>query len=270
MDFTKEEVLQYVKEEDVKFIRLVFYTKEGIQKNISIMPSKLQEAFTAGIPIDPRAVLDDPDPKMGSIFLHPDQRTLALYPWRPEHGRVVRMFCTFSDNVGRSIPEDLRNQFFFLPTGADKIEFKIEMDFYLFLRDENQNPTKTPYDKAGYLDIAPADKCENIRREIMLAMEVMGLSPESSCHSFGPGQNRISFISKGALKAADDLATAATVIRILASVNGLYADLSNKQKSGEKSVLNITKIHKDEHITAKFSPDTNPYVAILKLLKRKK
>lgn len=270
MDFTKDEVLQYVEEEDVKFIRLVFFTKEGVQKNISIMPGKLPEAFKVGIPIDPRAVLSDPDPKMGSVFLHPDQRTLALYPWRPEHGRVVRMFCTLTDNVGRPLPEDLRSQFNELPSGADKVDFKIEMDFYLFLRDENQNPTKVPYDKAGYLDIAPGDKCENVRREIMLAMEVMGVCPESSCHSFGPGQNRISFVSTGALKAADDLATAATVIRTLAAVSGLYADLSNKQKGSEKSILSITKIHKDEHITGKFSPDINPYMAILRILKRKK
>lgn len=270
MDFTKDEVLQYLAEEDVKFIRLVFFTKDGMQKNISIMPGKLPEAFRVGIPIDPRAVLADPDPKMGSVFLHPDQKTLALYPWRPEHGRVVRMFCTLTDNVGLPLSEDLRSQFIDLPAVANKVDFKIETDFYLYFRDENQNPTKTPYDKAGYLDIAPLDKCENVRREIMLAMEIMGLSPESSCHSFGPGQNRISFRSKGALKAADDLATATTVIRTFAALNGLYADLSNKQKGQEKSVLNITKIHKDEHVTGKYSPDINPYMAILKLLKRKK
>lgn len=270
MDFKPEEVIQYVKEEDVKFIRLAFFTKEGVQKNISIMPEKLEEAFKVGIPVDPRVIIPDCDEKFGSIFLHPDAGTLALFPWRPDHGRVVRMFTTITDNVGRHIPEDIRATFMDLPAGTGKMTFQMEMDFYLYLLDENGAPSKTPYDKAGYLDMAPLDKGENIRREIMLAMEIMGLHPESSAHSFGPGQNRISFSSTGALKAADDLATASMVIRALASVSGLYADLKATGRGPARSRISISAKFKDETVSMSFAPDINPYTAILKLLKKKK
>ena len=45
MKYSKEEVLQYVAEEDVKFIRLAFCDVYGVQKNISVMPHELKRAF---------------------------------------------------------------------------------------------------------------------------------------------------------------------------------------------------------------------------------
>ena len=52
MVYTRKEVIQYVNEEDVKFIRLAFCDAFGNQKNISVMPSELERAFESGIGID--------------------------------------------------------------------------------------------------------------------------------------------------------------------------------------------------------------------------
>ena len=38
MKFTQDEVMQYVEETDVKFIRLAFCDVYGRQKNVAIMP----------------------------------------------------------------------------------------------------------------------------------------------------------------------------------------------------------------------------------------
>ena len=56
MKYSKEEVIQYVYEEDVKFIRLAFCDVFGKQKNISIMPQELSRAFEYGIAIDASAI----------------------------------------------------------------------------------------------------------------------------------------------------------------------------------------------------------------------
>ena len=56
MKYSKEEVLQYMQEEDVKFIRLAFCDVFGKQKNISIMPQELSRAFEHGIAIDASAI----------------------------------------------------------------------------------------------------------------------------------------------------------------------------------------------------------------------
>ena len=94
--------------------------------------------------------------------------------------------------------------------------------------DEKNNPTKIPYDNAGYMDIAPEDKGENVRREICLTLEQMGIMPESSHHEEGPGQNEIDFRFSDALTAADNVMTFQTVVRTVASRNGLFADFSPK------------------------------------------
>ena len=111
--------------------------------------------------------------------------------------------------------------------------FGAEQEFYLFELDENNEKTDKPYDQAGYMDIAPADRGENIRREICLTLEQMGIRPESSHHEEGPGQNEIDFRYSDALSAADNALTFQTVVRTVARRNGLYADFSPKPIEGK-------------------------------------
>ena len=232
MKYSKAEVLQYMQEENIKFIRLEFCDVFGKQKNISIVPQELPRAFEQGIAIDASAISGFGDESHSDLFLHPDTDTLMLLPWRPEHGRVVRMFCSISYPDGTPFECDTRSllkkavqtakqngyQFFF---GA-------EQEFYLFHLDENGNPTKTPCDNASYMDISPEDKGENIRREVCLTLEQMGILPESSHHEEGPGQNEIDFRYSDPLTAADNSMTFQTVVKTIAGLNGVFADFSPK------------------------------------------
>ena len=84
---------------------------------------------------------------------------------------------------------------------------------YLFRSDDFGEPTMIPYDHAGYMDIAPEDKGENIRREICLTLEQMGIHPESSHHEQGPGQNEIDFRYSDPMTAADNALTFQTVVK---------------------------------------------------------
>ena len=76
------------------------------------------------------------------------------------------------------------------------------------------------------MDIAPSDRGENVRREICLTLERMGIRPESSHHEMGPGQNEINFRFSDALSAADNAMTFRMVVKTIAQRNGLYADFS--------------------------------------------
>ena len=232
MNYSKEEVLQYVAEEDVKFIRLAFCDVFGKQKNISIMPQELPRAFEYGIAFDASAIAGFGDEAHSDLFLHPDPETLTWLPWRPEHGKVVRMFCTITYPDGSPFECDTRT---LLKQAVDDAKaasytffFGAEQEFYLFELDEKNEPTKIPYDKAGYMDIAPEDRGENVRREICLTLEQMGIRPESSHHEEGPGQNEIDFRYAEALAAADNVMTFQTVVKTVARRNGLYADFSAK------------------------------------------
>ena len=247
MKYSKEEVMQYVQEEDVKFIRLAFCDVFGKQKNISIMPQELPRAFEYGIAIDASAIAGFGDENHSDLFLHPDADTLMPLPWRPEHGRVVRMFCNITYSDGRTFECDTRSILKKAIQDAEQAGYQFffgaEQEFYLFNLDENGKPTKIPYDNASYMDIAPEDKGENIRREVCLTLEQMGIQLESSHHEEGPGQNEIDFRYSDPLTAADNAMTFQTVVKTVAKRNGLYADFSPKpleDKPGNGFHINIS------------------------------
>lgn len=232
MKYTPEEVMQYIQEEDVKFIRLAFCDVRGCQKNISIMPHELERAFKYGIAIDGAAIAGFGDEVHSDLFLHPDPATITVLPWRPEHGRVVRMFCSVTHLDGTPFVHDTRRILKQAIADAARAGYTFffgsELEFYLFRLDEQGEPTNLPYDRAGYMDVAPEDKCENVRREICLTLEQMGILPESSHHEEGPGQNEVDFRYSDALNAADNAVTFRTVVKTIAARNGLYADFSPK------------------------------------------
>lgn len=281
MKYSKEEVLQYIEEEDVKFIRLAFCDVFGRQKNISIMPQELPRAFGYGIAIDASAITGFGDETHSDLLLHPDPETLMLLPWRPEHGKVIRMYTSITHPDGRPFECDTRSLLKNAVKSAEmqgyKFYFGSELEFYLFKLDENGNPTKEPYDEAGYMDIAPDDKGENIRREVCLTLEQMGIRPESSHHEEGPGQNEIDFRYSDAIKAADNTMTFQTVVKTVARRNGLFADFSAKpleNKPGNGFHINMSVksddkndicymiagvLDKADQITAFLNPSENSY-----------
>lgn len=236
--YTESEVLEFVKEEDVKFVRLAFFDLKGKQKNISIMADQLHRAFELGISFDASAIDGFESPDKSDLFLHPDPTTLSVLPWRPNTGKVCRMFCNIKYPDGTPYEKDCRT----LLKNAIKyakekynlsLSFGPEVEFYLFKLNEAGESTKIPFDNAGYMDIAPEDKGENIRRDICFTLESMGIIPEASHHEEGPGQNEIDFKYSDALTAADNTATFKWIVRTRAASNGLYADFSPKPLEGQ-------------------------------------
>lgn len=252
MDYSAQEVLQYVAEDDVKFIRLAFCDVFGRQKNVAVMPSELERAFDCGIAFDASAIAGFGGEVRSDLFLRPDPSTLSGLPWRPENGKVVRFFCDIYRPDGSVFDADTRGILKrAVKEASDKglcFNFGPEMEFYLFKSDESGLPSYIPYDNAGYMDIAPGDKGENIRREICLTLEKMGIYPESSHHEEGPGQNEIDFRHSDALSAADNAVTFRSIVETIAGRNGLRADFTPKplsDKPGSGMHINISVKHSD-------------------------
>ncbi|MBR5967669.1 MAG: glutamine synthetase [Lachnospiraceae bacterium] len=235
MKYTKDEVLQYVKQENVWFIRLAFCDVFGKLKNIAILPSELERAFEYGIAIDASAIAGFGGDVRSDLFLYPDPATLTSLPWRSEDGGVVRMFCTVKYPDGRVLESDSRYLLEKAVADAKKagVEFNFgsELEFYMFKTDADGRPTFDPYDNAGYMDVAPEDKGENVRRMICRTLMQMGMKPQTSHHEEGPGQNEIDFHYSDPLTAADNAITFKSVVRSIASMNGLHADFSPRPLS---------------------------------------
>lgn len=232
MDYSENEVLEFIEENDVKFIRLAFCDIFGTQRNISIMPNELKKALKEGVCFNASSVKGFMNAEDSDLYLHPDVKTLSILPWRPQHGRVLRFFCDIKYPDGRHFEGDGRHIIKkVIKKGKDMgYSFKVgsECEFYLFQQDENGNPTNIPQDYAGYCDIAPIDKGENIRREICLILDEMGIELENSHHEQGPGQNEISFYYVGPLSAADNIINFKSVVKTSASTSGLFASFMPK------------------------------------------
>lgn len=237
MKYTVNDVMEYVREEDVKFIRLAFCDLGGNLKNLSVMPEELKRAFERGVAFDGSAIKGFELVEKSDLFLFPDPDTLTLLPWRPSHGKVIRLFCDIKYPDGRPYELDSRR---ILKEAVLKskeynldVEVGAEFEFYVFKTDENGEKTDIPCDNAGYMDVAPADRGENLRREICLTIEEMGLSPECSHHEEGPGQNEIDFKYSDALSSADHAVIFKNATESIAYKNGFYATFDPKPIDGE-------------------------------------
>lgn len=245
MRYTEKEVLQFVEENDVKFVRLMFFDIFGTTKNISIMADELPNAFKKGVVFNASAI-GGFEGFEAELVLMPDPTTLAVLPWRPQHGRVVRLFCDITYPDGKLFEGDVRSVLKKAVKRAMSVgltcNIGLECEFYLFKTDDDGNPTKIPYDNAGYLDIAPLDKGENVRRQICFTLEQMEMVPISSHHERGPGQNEIDFIYSTPLAAADNFSTFKAMVKTIANSNGLFASFMPKpldDESGNSMHINV-------------------------------
>ena len=237
MKYTENEVLQFCEENNVKFVKLMFCDIFGNLKTISILSGILPEVFREGMSFHTYDETGFLGTEYCDLRIYPDPDTLALLPWRPQHGRVVRFFCNVRYEDKTAFEGDGR---FFLKNAVDYAagkgyNFRIgtSCEFYCFQKDENDRVTSEPLDMAGYCDAAPADKGENLRRDICLTLEKMDIMPESSRHEHGPGQNEVDFRYSAPLKAADNLITFKNVVKTMADRNGLYASFMPKPIAGQ-------------------------------------
>ena len=268
MSHTLSQLLSFIEENDIKFIRLAFCDIFGVQKNIAIMASQLPHAVEAGVSFDASAIAGFGNVAESDLFLVPDLDTFCLMPWRPSEGCVARVLCNIRYPDGRPFEGDGRHLLQRVEKQADHAGYRLllgpECEFYLFETDEKGRPTDRPFDRAGYFDIAPLDKGENVRREICLTLEAMGIQPERSHHEQGPGQNEIDFRCASPLHAADDLMTMRTAVKAIAAQNGLFASFLPKPlpgASGSGRHLNFSLFREGENLFQNFAQAPDPDAA---------
>lgn len=237
MVYSENEVLQYIEENDVKFVKLTFSDVNGKLKNISVLSSEMALVFDRGVRIAAKKLAGFSIAEGRDLFLFPDAQTMRVLPWRPQHGRVIRMFCYIRYEDGSPFEGDGR---YFLKQAMKKaiskgycFRFGTSSEFTLFKMDADGTPTKNPHDYAGYCDVAPDDKGENFRRDVCLTLEQMGIQPVSSRHESGHGQHEIDFSPSSALKAADTFLSFKSAVKSVAEHHGVHASFMPKPLRNE-------------------------------------
>ena len=107
-----------------------------------------------------------------------------------------------------------------------------ELEFFLFKRDEDGNPTTEMTDLGGYFDLNPIDAGENCRRDICLALEDMGYEIEASHHEVAESQHEIDFRFDDVMTTADRVMTFKHVVKTYATKHGLHATFMPKPVFG--------------------------------------
>lgn len=232
MIYSQDEVLHYIEEQDVKFIKLTFCDGNGCMKNISIPASGMEMAFEQGVRITAKKIAGFDAADGRDVFLFPDVQTMTPLPWRSQQERVIRMFCFLRYADGTPFEADGR---YFLKTAMKaavseglRFRFGTACEFMLFRDDENGCPTRIPHDRAGYCDIAPKDRGENLRRDVCLTLGQMGIHTLCSHHEAGQGQHEIDFDSASALKAADMFLSFKSAVKSVAMQHGVHASFMPK------------------------------------------
>ena len=232
MDTTMSEVVQFIQENDVKFIRLAFCDIFGNQKNVSLFASELPRAFAEGVSFDGSSIAGFMNVEESDLVLWPDPDTATVLPWRPTEGRVIRMYCDITLPNGKPFEGNCRGYLQSVVKRARAMGLTCnvgcECEFYLFETDENGNPTLETGDEGGYFDLNPIDHGENCRRDICLALEDMGYTIEASHHEVAEGQHEIDFQFGDVMLSADRVMTFKHVVKTYAAKHGLHATFMPK------------------------------------------
>ena len=235
-NYTKQDILRLVQEEDVEFIRLQFTDIFGNLKNVAITVSQLEKALDNECLFDGSSIEGFARIEESDMYLNPDYNTFEIFPWRPQQGKVARMICDVYRPNGEPFEGDPR----YILKRAIKMaadmgyvfEVGPECEFFLFNTDENAMPTTITHEQAGYFDLGPVDFGENARRDIVLTLEDMGFVIEASHHEVAPAQHEIDFRYDEALITADNIMTFKLAVKTIAKRHGLHATFMPKPKYG--------------------------------------
>ena len=234
--FSKNDIFRIVEEEDVEFIRLQFSDIFGVLKNVAITSSQLEKALNNQCMFDGSSVEGFARIEESDMYLHPDLDTFAIFPWRPQQGKVARLICDVYTPDGKPFEGDSRNVLKKVIKEAADMGYVFdvgpECEFFLFHTDDNGLPTTLTHEKAGYFDLGPTDLGENVRRDMVLTLEDMGFEIEASHHEVAPAQHEIDFKYDEALTTADNIETFKLTVKTIAKRHGLYATFMPKPKFG--------------------------------------
>lgn len=261
---TKKEVLELVKENDVKFIRLWFTDILGQLKSFAITTAELEKAFSEGMGFDGSSIKGFARIDESDMIAKPDASTFAILPWRPKEKAVGRMFCDILQPDGSPYQGDPR---YALKRNLARLKDKgytfylgPELEYFYF----RNNKEPVTLDEGGYFDLTTLDAASDLRRDTVLTLEAMGIAVEYSHHEVAPSQHEIDLRYTDALTMADNVMTYRIVVKEIADKYGFYATFMPKPIFG----VNGSGMHTHQSLfqgdkNAFFDPDDKYYLSDL-------
>ena len=236
----QESVLATIEQQRVRFVNLEFTDVVGMAKSVTIPVEQFPDCLTHGKWFDGSSLEGFARIAESDMYLFPDLSTFAVLPGtvRPsssarlndvlqeDDGDVVaRVICDVRTPNGERFDGDPRATLLQTIEMAQSLGYSFsvapELEFFLLQLDDKM-PTPLPHDNGGYFDLS-TDLAATVRRQMVLALQQMGIGIEASHHEVAAGQHEIDFEGADALAIADGLMTAKYVVKAIAAHHDLYA-----------------------------------------------
>ncbi len=234
---TPKEVLDMAKENGAKVIDLRFMDYPGLWQHFSVPLRELEESsFEDGFGFDGSSIRGWQPIHASDMLVIPDPETAKMDPFYA--APTLTLICNIVDPVTREpYTRDPRNiaqkaDAYLKSTGIGDVVFiGPEAEFFIFDdirfesnrfgafyeidsiegnwntgRDEGPNLGYKPRHKEGYFPVPPMDKFQDLRTEMVLTLEELGIETEAQHHEVATaGQSEIDMRFKPLLQMADQL-----------------------------------------------------------------
>ncbi|MFH1791833.1 MAG: glutamine synthetase family protein [Candidatus Omnitrophota bacterium] len=232
-NLTRQDVLRLTEENDVKFIRLWFADITGQMKGFAITREELEGALDEGMGFDGSSIKGFARIDESDMIALPDPTTFMILPYRAKEKAVAGMLCDIHNPDGTPYLGDSRYILRRMLENARKKGYSLnvgpELEFFIF---KNEKSTEI-LDEGGYFDITTLDAGNEVRREIILTLEQMGIQVEYSHHEVAPSQHEIDLRYDEALSMADTVMLYRMVVKEISQKNGLYSTFMPKPIYGQ-------------------------------------
>ncbi len=234
---SEAEVRAILRDEGVRFLRLVFSDIHGVIKNVEVPDSQFDKALAGEIMFDGSSIEGFVRIQESDMLLRPDFQSLRVFPAdQGDPNRRAMLICDVAMPDGEPFEGDPRYVLRRAIARAEKMGYRAmfgpEAEFFLFHRAADGTPTTETHDHGGYFDLAPVDRGESARRQIVNVLEKMGFEVEAAHHEVAPGQHEIDFKYAEAMKTADNLMVFRHVVRKIAVQHQLHATFMPKPLYG--------------------------------------
>lgn len=232
MAVRSDDILQLAKENHVRFVELQLIDILGTVKTIAIPVEQLPKALNNEIAFDGSSIEGFVRIEESDMILYPDPQTFTIYPWMNGNSATARLICDVHNPDGTPFAGDPRGTLKRVVREAEAMGFAVfagtEAEFFLFDQGPHGEPTTKTFDQGGYFDLAPLDRGEEARRDMVVTLQDMGFDVEASHHETAPGQHEIDFKYADAVSTADNIATLKFAVRLIARRHGLHATFMPK------------------------------------------
>ncbi|MDD5482485.1 MAG: type I glutamate--ammonia ligase [Kiritimatiellae bacterium] len=215
---TPRELVNFIQKEKIEAVDLRFMDFPGLWQHFSVPAREIKEdTFEKGLGFDGSSIRGWRAINESDMLVKPDPETAFIDPFFS--AKTLVMICNICDPVtGEDYTRDPRNiarktEHYLKRTGlADTAYFGPEAEFFIFDgarfdqnehegyyhidsregqwtsgRDENPNLAYKIRYKEGYFPVPPTDSLQNIRSEIMLTLENIGVPIEAQHHEVATG-----------------------------------------------------------------------------------